>query len=1379
MQSIEEKHFKELFEVFPDAVVLIDTTTKLPELFNQAAYTQLEYKKDEFKKLTISDYEALESPEETQQHIQNIIKNGRDDFETKHKTKYGKILDIKVTVVSHVIENKPYFLCTFRDITDQKKLQKTLDEQNRFKKILLENSPHALITTDNNGLITSFNKKAEEILGYKAEEVINKQTLMLFHDHAELKKRAATLEQELKKEVFGFEVFSARSDIGLDDEKEWTYIRKDGVKITVELSIAPLKNSEDAVIGYLGIASDITKKKALALVIERERDAVNFIIENTVGGYWDWDLKSNTEYLSPAFKKMFGYEDHEMPNVPESWMKIIFKEDLEATLKVFDLHVKSKGKIPFVGEVRYRHKNGSTVWVICSGKVVEWDEDGAPLRMLGSHVDITKQKNLEHSLKESEQRFSDVAEAFGEYIWELNEKGEYTFLTKPFEEMLGYSIEESLGKTPFSFMPTDEEARVREYFLNEVAANGVPFRGLIHKSLTKDGRTVWQKVNGLPMFDTSGNIVGYRGAALDITTEKKAKEELEVAREKAEKAKELFSELYKNMSSGVAIYEAFNNGEDFIFKNINEASQAMDGVNRSIIGQKITEVFPGVKEMGLFDVFQEVYKTGKAQHHPISFYDDGKLSVYRKNYVYKLSSGEIVSIYDDVTAQMQAQEALEVAKRKAENANEAKTQFLANMSHEIRTPMNAVIGLGDILSDMLDDPRQKEVLRKINSSAKMLLGVINDILDYSKIEAGKLELEHKQFRLEDVLSQLKVMFESKASQKGVELYFFPKGECAGLLLGDELRLTQTLTNLLSNAIKFTHKGNITLTIECLHKQEHEKATINFSVEDSGIGMSEEHLSKLFKPFSQADSSTTRKYGGTGLGLVISKNIINAMGAEIAVQSQVGVGTKFSFTLDFELAACAIDAQTSSSGSGKVLIVDDQEISREVLKSMLGRFGYAFDEASNGAEAIERIKTAENKKSPYDILLIDWNMPILNGVETIKKLQTMYEQKELTSKVPTVFMVSGYSKETIDLGSVTIDSFISKPVTQSALFDAIADAKGGKIRNISSGTVQTAPDLTGLTVLIVEDNAVNQEVVSLMLEKVGITYKIANNGQEGLEVFLANQDYFDLILMDLQMPVMGGYEATREIRKRNTTIPIVALTAAAMAEDKEKAFQTGMNGHIGKPIDKNELYNTISQLCGAKINNSDKTKQSFKAVLDKAHLSHILDSEDSANALLLKFKHQLQTGEFQNIIKAIKSNAPDAHKQVHTLKGVSGNIGAFELHEKLAFIDGKYKNNEKIENHEVQSLANALKNLLRALESVKETSTQTQTSNKLSREELDKLLVSVKGFLKEGELMDDDTIHVLHENLIGVIPHQELAKWKECVEEFEFDKALKIMKKWTV
>ena len=1107
--------FKELFELFPDAVVLIDTRTKLPVMYNKVAYTQLGYEKDEFARISISEYEALEDPAQTAKHIENIIKNGRDDFETQHKTKDGKILEMRVTVLLNMLEDVPYFLCVFRNITEQKNLQRKIDAQNRFQTTLINSITHAIITTDVDGVITSFNEKAEELLGYRAEELIAKQSVMIFHDASELRKIATPFYGEtLKEENFGFEIFVLLLKNSAADKRECTYIRKDGNKIVVELSVRALRDSSGMVTGYLGIASDITQK---------------------------------------------------------------------------------------IG--------------------------------------------IERNLRESEQRFSDVAEASGEYIWELDAKGEYIFLTKPFEEMLGYTLEEALGRSPFSFMPQEEAARVGEYFLNEVAAKGIPFRGLTHQSLTKEGNIIWQKVNGLPMLDCDGNIVGYRGAGLDITSEKKAQEELEAA------------------------------------------------------------------------------------------------------------------------------------KIKAESASKAKTDFLANMSHEIRTPMNAIIGLGGALDDMLEEKKHKDILHKINSSSKMLLRIINDILDYSKIEAGKLELEYKRFSIDDLLNQLKVMFEQKASQKNLELYFHLQDTIPFILYGDQLRLTQVFVNLLSNSIKFTEHGNITLKIKLLELTQDKKARLGFSVKDSGIGMSENQLSKIFQPFTQADSSITRKYGGTGLGLVIVKSILEAMNTDIELQSSVNGGTQFNFCIDFDVAMQELATPEHKNILKKVLIVDDQEISREVLKDMLAVYECSFDEASNGAEAIEYILQADTKAQPYDLMFIDWNMPEFNGVQTLQKLQELQKAGKMQSKTPTVFMISAYRAKEIDLDSIVVDGFISKPLTPVDLFDAISSVKGGE-RQIGRHLVkEDVPDFGGTYVLVVEDNEVNQEVISLMLERVGIGYEIANNGAEGVEKFLKSKKGFDLIFMDLQMPIMSGYEATKIIREHDSKVPIVALSAAAMIEDKEKVLAAGMNEHVGKPIERDELYRVISAFTKKKIE-SQELHRDRDAILDIAYLHKTLSSKKIIASILLKFQKQLLEGEFKNIIDLVRQEGDDALSMLHALKGVSGNVGANRLYTFTTALEQKLKKERKVSSEDIVAFEKAKEEVLVELERLTAIdSAEKKEHFSLAKAELDALLQNTKEMLQKGLPLEQETLELLCANLAGLLDNVEIAKFKALVEDFEFEQALELMQEF--
>lgn len=618
------------------------------------------------------------------------------------------------------------------------------------------------------------------------------------------------------------------------------------------------------------------------------------------------------------------------------------------------------------------------------------------------------------------------------------------------------------------------------------------------------------------------------------------------------------------------------------------------------------------------------------------------------------------------------------------------------------------------------------------------------------------------------------MFEHRACEKGIELYFHIKNDVPRVLVSDELRLIQILSNMLSNAIKFTHEGYVTLNIELLSKDDDtNRAIIRFSVEDSGIGMSSEQLLKIFNPFTQADSSTTREYGGSGLGLVICKNIIKALGGNIKVDSEFGRGSIFSFELDIEFATSNLKHTVVSKECSRVLIVDDQEIARIVLRDMLENFGCECIEASNGIEALELIEKSNEENQEFDILLIDWNMPILNGIDTLKKLKNMKYKN-----TPTLFMISAHAKENIDFHNVEIDSFISKPVTPSSLFDALVYAKKGYIPS-QIKNLQSAPNLDGLSVLVVEDNEINQEVASMLLQRVGISVDLADNGKEGFEKFVANQTKYNLILMDLQMPLMSGYEATRKIRELNKTIPIIALTAAAMIEDKQKALEAGMNEHLGKPINQNELYKVISKFTKKEFNYQNTTKSS-DSILDLDFLQNTLSSKELINSLLITFKKQLTTGEFRDIIEIVRSQNTEALKLIHTLKGVSGNLGANELFKITEIIDHKYKINEQITQNEITALEVSIQNILNKLNDIKnENSIGVSINRRIEDAELQKLITFIKQSLTNGDLIEHDLILELISSLDGIVKNDDLEKFKSYIDEFEFDKALKIINGWDI
>ncbi|MBF0369829.1 MAG: response regulator [Magnetococcales bacterium] len=647
--------------------------------------------------------------------------------------------------------------------------------------------------------------------------------------------------------------------------------------------------------------------------------------------------------------------------------------------------------------------------------------------------------------------------------------------------------------------------------------------------------------------------------------------------------------------------------------------------------------------------------------------------------------------------------ALKQAKEEAEAASRAKSEFLANMSHEVRTPMNAIIGLTDLAMGVETSPKVMGYLRKVHTSSRSLLRIINDILDFSKIEAGKLDLESVAFILDEVQDNLADLFKKQTAEKNIELIIATPPDLPCALIGDPLRLEQVLVNLVGNAIKFTETGQI-LVKTSLVKESEERVCLQFSVQDTGLGIPPGQLPKLFDSFVQADGSMTRKFGGTGLGLAICKRIVAMMGGRIEVESHVGKGSTFYFSSWFAKQPvshrCLPILPEKLSGM-KVLVVDDNPDAREILAENLKAFSFSPALAADGADGLAKMRQGSNGENPFALLMVDWRMPGMDGLQMAREVLNHFSLAKNAHARPRVIMLTAFGNEEIqnEAREVGVDAFLVKPVSRSLLFDTIMDLFGMESakdfqrppsRVEELGVVQK---IGGAKILLVEDNPINQQVAREILETAQLQVTVANDGQEAVQ--LVEQSDFEAILMDIQMPVMDGYTATRIIRQnpRFTDLPIIAITAHALASDREKSLAMGLNDHVTKPIDTRQLFSALlkvvehrkrelpvlaSPMAPEKGKSQDSSLPDNLPGIDQMDgLERLGGNVRLFKDLLIRFRqdHGDLGKQIESAIKD-KSNLELARTMVHTVKGVAGNMGAVSLFTAARELEVTIKNGDK-------------------------------------------------------------------------------------------------------
>ncbi len=646
----------------------------------------------------------------------------------------------------------------------------------------------------------------------------------------------------------------------------------------------------------------------------------------------------------------------------------------------------------------------------------------------------------------------------------------------------------------------------------------------------------------------------------------------------------------------------------------------------------------------------------------------------------------VVGVHIDIDELKMLQAELEVARDAAQAAAQAKADFLANMSHEIRTPMSAIIGMAHLALRTNLDRRQRDYVHKIQSSGNHLLGIINDILDYSKIEAGKLALEAVDFDLDRVLDNVAVIVGEKVTEKGLDLSFRVDPSAPRALRGDPLRIGQIIINFLSNAAKFTEAGEIVVRVKVVEESGHD-LLVRFEVEDTGIGLTETEQAKLFQSFQQADTSTSRKYGGTGLGLAISKRLCELMGGEVGVRSKPGVGSTFWFTARLGRGVERERKRMPEPDlrNRRVLVVDDRVNAREVLSEMLASMTFRVDAVASGEQAVEAVVKAAS--DPYEVVFLDWHMPPgMNGIETARRIGAQPLKQQ-----PHFVIVTAYGRGEVlkDAAEAGIAMTLVKPVSPSLLFDTIIQVLGGTVSDREADPSASAgiPDLSsvkGARILLVEDNELNQQVATELLSAEGFIVEVAPNGESAVSK-LGDQTY-DIVLMDMQMPVMDGETASRTIRSESkfSTLPILAMTANAMEGDRERCRQAGMNDYIAKPIDPVDLFSKLKKWIPARQRSAAPLTNEVKAATEtgatpgldciegldvQGSVTKFLGKRSLFERIIRKFAYGETASSGAAATAHVEAgNLTEAERIAHSVKGLSGTLGAVKLQNRAGALE---------------------------------------------------------------------------------------------------------------